>query len=156
VVALSLIFGTGSTEPIPSSPNMTITLDRSVCYGNCPAYSLSVYGNGSVNYGGKSFVAVKRNQVSTVSQEDVQTLLDKANEIGYFGLKDKYTAPLPDLPTTITSITIEGVKKRIVDYAGAPDGLKAFEEMIDQISGSAKWVECPNGMVMMDPNSGCR
>jgi hypothetical protein len=145
-----------STEtPNPSSNNVTVTLERTGCFGFCPSYSLVIYGNGTVQYQGHYYVAVKGNQTATIPRQDVEILLNTANEIGYFDLKDEYFEPITDLPTYITSITVNGTTKRIVDYAGAPDSLRQFEDLIDDVAGSHRWVKCPDGRLITERDSGC-
>ena len=67
----------------------------------------------------------------------------------YFNLKDNYMAPVTDLPTTITSVTLDGQTKTISNYGGcmeldraekAPQGLCDFEVKIDSVTNSAQWV----------------
>ena len=39
-------------------PQVVITLERTVCYGTCPAYTLRITGDGSVEYEGMRYVRV--------------------------------------------------------------------------------------------------
>lgn len=155
VVIVSLAFGAGFILPNTSPENVTITMDRTACFGACPDYSLVIYGNGTVHYDGHRYVSVTGKQTATIPQEDVNRLVRKSIEIGYFGLRDSYTEPVTDLPTTTTSVTIDGLTKKIVDYAGAPSSLKDFERMIDEISGSARWVKCPDAQPIRNSDGGC-
>jgi hypothetical protein len=36
--------------------NTSVTMSRGVCFGTCPVYTVTVYGNGSVFYEGRMFV----------------------------------------------------------------------------------------------------
>jgi len=139
----------------PLHNSLVITLERTGCFGFCPAYSLTIYGDGVVEYEGHYFVAVKGNQTANIAAEQVQRLLTSAIEIKYFNLADEYYAPIEDVPTYTTSITVDGTTKKIVDYAGAPDRLREFENMIDDVAGSDKWVKCPDGRMIMDRDGGC-
>ncbi|WP_228369368.1 DUF6438 domain-containing protein [Candidatus Nitrososphaera gargensis] len=53
-----------------------ITLERTVCYGTCPDYSLTIYGNGAVVYEGHRWVAVTGRQTSSIPQQEVKELVD--------------------------------------------------------------------------------
>jgi hypothetical protein len=44
-------------------------------------------------------------------------------------MKDEYSEPISDLPTTFIQIK----NKKIKDYVGAPKTLKNLEKLIDQI-----------------------
>lgn len=59
---------------------------------------------------------------------------------GYFTLQDEYSAPVADLPTTTTSISIDGRYKQVINYYGAPEQLIELENMIDDIAKSERWV----------------
>jgi hypothetical protein len=142
VVSFSLLLGpTASSFPSPRSlEKAVIIMERTVCFGTCPDYSLTVYGNGTVIYEGRNFVAVTGRQTSSISQEQVRKLVRAFYEIDYFSLKNEYSAQVTDLPTTTTSITVDGHFKQVINYYGAPEQLIELENKIDDISSSEKWV----------------
>ena len=105
--------------------------------------TLTIYENGTVDYEGRNFVAVTGRQTSTIPQEDVRELVKHFYDIGYFSLEDEYAAQVTDLPTTTTSISIDGRFKKIVDYYGAPEKLRQLENKIDEIANSEVWVKFP-------------
>ena len=147
IVLISLTFAGGIPTLNPSG-NVVITLDRTACFGFCPDYSLVIYGNGTVQYDGRNFVAVPGEYESQISKQDVDELLKRANAIGYFGLRNEYTEPITDIPTITTSISIGKITKKIINHAGAPEALTEFENMIDRVAGSDKWVKCPDGELL--------
>lgn len=55
--------------------DVSMTLERTVCFGTCPSYIVTVNGDGTVNYGGRDFVKVKGAQTRQISQEAVVELL---------------------------------------------------------------------------------
>ena len=130
------------TQPLKQSEykEVVITLERTLCYGLCPNYKLTIFGDGKVVYEGKNFVKVTGIQTAQISQNKVKELVDEFNQIGYFSLRDEYTEKVTDLPTTITSIIIDGKTKKIVNYYGAPKKLNELENKIDEITNSINWV----------------
>jgi len=120
--------------------NVVITLERTACYGTCPDYRLTIYGDGRIVYEGKKFVEVTGLQTAQLSQDKIKQLINEFSRIDYFSLKDEYTESVPDLPTTITSITINGKAKKVVNYHGAPKKLDELENKIDEITNSKSWV----------------
>ena len=106
---------------------------RSVCFGACPVYSLTIYGNGTVVYEGEMYVNVTGKQTSEISQEKIQEIVDEFYRIDYLSLDDVYDEPISDIPHTITSIRINGKYKSIYNRAGAPKELKELENKIDEI-----------------------
>ena len=121
--------------------NAVITLERTMCFGTCPAYKLTIYGDGRVVYEGENYVKVTGTQNADISEDDVKGLVDEFYRIGYFSLADSYTADITDLPTTITSISIDGKTKQVVDYHGAPLALVDLEKRIDEVANTKIWVE---------------
>ena len=127
--------------PKPSEyKDVVITLERTLCYGFCPNYELTISGDGKVVYEGKSLVKVTGAQTAQISQDKVKKLVDEFYRVGYFSLQDEYIEDIKDLPTTITSIIIDGKTKKIVNYYGAPKKLNELENKIDEITNSKNWV----------------
>jgi len=131
------------TTPTPTPTDFTdviITMYRSVCYGVCPVYSLTIYVNGTVVYEGEMYVKVTGEQTSEISQEKIQEIVDEFYRIDYFSLDDVYDLPISDIPHTITSIRINGKYKSIYNREGAPKELNELENRIDEITNSKQWV----------------
>ena len=93
-----------------------------------------------LEYKGGQFVKVEGEQTGEISDEKVRELVDSFYEAGYFSINDEYTAQITDLPTTTTSLTIDGKRKQVVNYFNAPEELEALENKIDEISNSQQWV----------------
>ena len=139
IAVFAVFFGTTPSGP-QSLDGAIISIERTVCFGSCPDYELTIYGNGTVIYEGRNFVAVTGMRTSTIPVQDVRGLVTEFYKINYFSLKDEYTAQVTDLPTTTTSIKIDGRFKQVVDYYGAPEALRQLEERIDRVANSAVWV----------------
>ena len=142
--------GTDTThvDTVPPAPvhdygAAVITLERSVCFGKCPSYTLRIEGNGKVSYEGRDFVAVKGAQTAQITPDAVKALADEFFKIDYFALQDSFDAPVTDIPHTISSINIDGKTKRIFNRMGGPETLKALETKIDSIAVSSQWVVAP-------------
>ena len=141
LISISLLFDARpSSESVESA---VITLDRTACFGSCPDYALTIYGNGTVIYEGRNFVAVTGKRTGSIAPEDVRELVKNFYDIDYFSLRDEYVDQVTDLPTTTTSIRIDGRFKEIVDYYGAPEALRQLEYRIDEIANSDIWVKAP-------------
>lgn len=135
-----------SVMPIPSGfrgdiEDVVITLERTRCFGACPAYSVTVYGDGTVVYEGVDFVKVEGTRTAQIPQEKVKELVDEFYEIGFFELRDRYEQQVSDLPSQTTSITIDGSTKTVFRYGFEPEKLAALEDRIDEVAGTEKWVK---------------
>lgn len=134
----------GSEIPSINNINVTITLERNMCKGTCPYYSLIIFGNGTVDYNGKQFVNTVGHQVYDIPQERVGELVKEFYKSDYFSLKDSYDKIIiTDQPTVNTSININGIYKNIFDNHGAiaPEELRSLENKIDEIANTTKWVQ---------------
>jgi hypothetical protein len=139
----------GCSKPPTPTPDdisdVVITLERGPCFGACPVYKLTVYGDGRVVYEGIRFVGVEGTRTASISEEKVRQLVNEFQKIGYFSLDDEYIdTDATDLPSAITSITIAGKAKTVAHYHGdfsAPEELTALEDKIDEIASTEQWVE---------------
>ena len=152
-VVLILVYGgyacscTGESR-LASSDNLSdavITLERTLCYGTCPVYKLTVYGTGDVTWEGKKFVKTVGKAEGAISKEQFKQLVSEFDKANYFLLKDNYTQiSLTDMPNVFTSITVDGKTKSIKHYRGdnsAPEKLTTLETRIDEIVNSDQWIK---------------
>lgn len=131
-------------EPATTMSNVEIRLTRGVCFGFCPAYTVTISGEGQVRYEGRRFVNVVGERTSTIPREDVAHLVARFDEIGFNNLRDDYRAQVSDLPTYTVSITRNGQTKSVIDYGGPgvgmPESVRALQAEIDRVAGTAQWV----------------
>lgn len=129
--------------PAAEGPAM-ITLSRTVCFGFCPAYRVSISEAGEVTYVGEAFVNEVGERRATIPREDVQRLLRRFDEIGFENLRDSYRAEVTDLPTYTITLARNGRTKTVVDYAGLsagmPQGVRDLQDEIDRVANTARWV----------------
>jgi hypothetical protein len=134
-----------------------ITLERSICFGSCPDYKLTVAADGTVTFEGRQFVKTKGVAKGTISRKDLRNLIAAFDAAAYFSLHDKYATQedgcpevWTDNPSVITSIQINHKTKSISHYYGCqvgggtsiyPNGLTYLETKIDQIVGTDKWIK---------------
>ena len=126
--------GAGTQEPI------LITIERTICYGFCPAYSVSIKEDGTVTYTGTQHVKTAGTHTWKIDPAAVRALAKEMQDAGYFEMKDEYRAMVSDNPTTYTSLTIGGRTKKIQDYVAGPARLKQLENKIDEVSGVKKYI----------------
>ena len=144
---LSIIFLIGhpfSGIRLEHEDEPVITLERTQCFGSCPAYILQIYSDGRIKYLGKEWVLVRGNAEGRMSVDSVNALLDETRKIGFFQFDDEYwscgNSRVTDLPTITTTVTIDGKTKKVIDYYCAPESLPRFEFHIDRASRSLRWI----------------
>jgi len=130
-------------QPPSTSQNVALTLERTACFGFCPMYKLTVYGNGKVVYEGKRFVKVTGTRTTTISQAAVRKLVSEFQQINYFRLPDSYAAGHTDAPYVITSLTMGKKQKTVRHDLSSPDAPKRLTELenkIDAVVNSKQWI----------------
>jgi len=109
----------------------------------CPAYSISIAGNGKVTYEGISSVKARGKRTFMISVEQVKQLLADFERIKFFELQDKYTEKqLPNGVTetvnhsngTTITLKVGNKTKSVFNFYGAPEELDALQEKLDDIS----------------------
>lgn len=137
----------------PTSSRVEISLTRGVCFGFCPAYTVTISGDGQVRYEGRSFVDAVGERTATIPAEDVTRLLARFDDIGFDQLQQAYRANVSDLPTYTVTLTRNGQTKTVVDYGGPsvgmPRAVRDLEAEIDRVAGTAQWV-LRNGQPVRD------
>jgi hypothetical protein len=108
---------------------LIISLQRTACFGTCPIYKIEIFSDGSGIYTGTRFVENIGVTKFSLSETQMNLILTKAEAIGFTSMKEEYSEPISDLPTTFIQIK----DKKIRDYTGAPKTLKNLENLIDQL-----------------------
>lgn len=116
-----------------------IALQRTGCYGACPAYQVTVRVDGVVEYWGGDF-APRQGRHSGQAGTSLSYLATLARELGLYEMKSYYSRPVSDNPTTFVSIVRNGKRTLIMDYGAAgPLRLIAFQEMVDRVLERVEW-----------------
>ena len=124
--------------------NLFATIKRGYCYGTCPVYELKIYANGEATYHGIRNVELEGMYSGHISKENLAALTQKAEEINYMNMEDVYDNPgITDLPSTTTSIVIDGERKEVKRRYGYPTELLALEKLFDEIIAGAEWKKIP-------------
>jgi hypothetical protein len=131
----------------PRTPDLSavdLRLSRTGCYGSCPAYSVTIHGDGSVVYAGDHSVSITGTHNARIAVADFATLLERFRKANFLALKDSYRAEVTDQPTYYLSLNLPGKTKVVADYAGGSVGMPAvvteLEDAVDRAADSARWV----------------
>ena len=131
----------------------TITLERGVCFGSCPAYKFTIKSDGNVTFEGRQFTKTKGTATGKISANDFRKLVTEFEKIDYFSLLDAYTPGtkqcpqvITDLPSAETALRLNGKMKSVSHYhgcgnSGALAKLTALENKIDEVAGTEKWIK---------------
>ena len=135
----------------PAPRVQVITLERTVCFGTCPAYKLTIFSDGVVQYEGKRYVKKVGLAYGRISRAKLNALVLEFQNIYYFNLPEAFTPGskqcpqgATDMPTAITSLTWQGKSKTITHYHGCFEGstvklLTELENKIDKVVKIKQW-----------------
>jgi len=127
---------------------MTIQLERSPCFGSCPAYTVTIHGDGRVEYNGKSSVKEKGAREARIEADKIKDLLSEFGKTKFWKITEDYSEQkckervCTDMATAITEFTIKGQTHRVKHYygcGGAPRSLFSLESAIDKAANSEQW-----------------
>jgi hypothetical protein len=121
------------------------SIRRTPCFGWCPAYEVTVYRDGTVDYTGTAYVKTTGHATRVMSPAELSELEQLFTSNGYMQLADKYTTMSEtDMPSVTTSYRPRGgLEKSIDHYLGdghAPPVLQTVEEGIDRILKIELWI----------------
>jgi membrane dipeptidase len=148
--SVALFAPAGSSPATAAGPvqgPITITLERTPCFGFCPAYTVTLREDGTVTYVGTQHVKVTGTQTWKIDPAAVRALAQEMQDAGFFELQDEYRAMVTDHPTVYTSLSAGGRAKKVMDYVSGPQKLKDLEAKIDQVAGTQKYVKGDGALV---------
>jgi hypothetical protein len=129
-----------------------------MCYGTCPAYRLRLSNGGEIRFESHNPGDEGRRAVDTVAAATFRALISRAKSIGFFDLPSEIASDSilchtrwTDHPTVVVSVFAKAQKKRVEDYLGCYETrdqgvlppiarLRSFEEEIDSVLRSSRWV----------------
>ena len=120
--------------------DLEIRLDRTMCFGSCPDYSLTITSDGKVTFEGRHHTKVIGTKTTTIDQVKMAELALEVKKADFFDLLDEYSARVTDNPTYTLSIRMGGKSKTVTNYATGPRRLYLLQDRIDQIVNSDQWV----------------
>ncbi|SRR5258707_2611540 len=121
--------------------DVIITVERTMCFGTCPDYRLSIYGNGKVVYEGHYYVRVEGTRTTYIPKRKVRELVAEFEKIGFYKFDDHYAIGVTDMPSVLITINLEGKSKTIDIYGGrAPEEIMKLISQIEEAVKVSRWV----------------
>jgi hypothetical protein len=101
----------------------SIVLERSMCFGTCPAYRLRLSDSGEVRFESRNPGDEGRRVSDTIPASAFPALISRATSIGFFDLPSVISADsvlchnrATDHPTVVVTIFAKAQTKRVEDY----------------------------------------
>ncbi len=145
-----LVTNTDAAAPVPAGSGV-ISMQRTVCFGMCPDYTVTIHEDGLVEYEGRQFVRTKGHKSWHVPVADAQALFARFAADKFTTLSVPQSCPIiaTDNPTTTTTLWQHGARHTVDHYHGngcAPKVLDVLEKAVDDAARVKPVIECkPNG-----------
>lgn len=122
-----------------------IRLERTMCYGTCPVYNITVDKEGNVKYEGEMYVYRSGNHQWKISNKKVEQLRELIDDFGFKSyIYKRENGFITDQPSCITTVKYcDGDSKEIDHYYGdtlLENDLIDFEKKLERIIGTKKYV----------------
>ena len=134
-----------SHRPVPPvADDVRISLSRTGCDGSCPAYVVSLYGDGRVEFNGIANVCESQPHPVAIGRAAVARIVRGLDAVG-FDTMPSYTDSGPD-HNRIASITLRRAGSvHIVEHSHgdllAPRLLGWIEQRIDDVARTKQWTQ---------------
>lgn len=133
----------GSGAGAPLTHRDWVSLKRTSCLGSCPAYTVTVHGDGAVLFTRPAGYDAGTHAYR-VPRKEAAALLRRIGRDGLWGLRANYDSGAVDAPSQILTFHVGGRDKRIVDVVGASVGMPAtvtaFGEAVDRVARTRSWL----------------
>jgi hypothetical protein len=125
-------------KPGPKRMVEEITLERSICFGECPSYKVTLRRDGSANYVGEFYVKRKGVYKGEISEAQFNRLVRLLESQDFFQMTDKYPDDLEKLVDgQVNQLSVKSVAgNKIIRYHhhDEPVELWAIELAIDAVT----------------------
>jgi hypothetical protein len=119
-----------------------ITYHQTVCFGKCPAFTLTINGEKKMAaYHGEANVDKIGDYEKSISENQLNDLIAAFEKYHFFDLKDSYKSEATDFPSKFTTYTVDGKTKKVEDMYDAPSDLKALEKLLENFANSEGWTK---------------
>ena len=128
--------------PRPPFPFDHIQLQRTTCFGTCPAYTVTLWRDGRATYSGREYAPRTGEFQGQVEWARYGWLCYLLEALHFDQLKPDYSANVTDMPTTFVRAWREPDAKpiEVSDYGLAgPVALFGIERNIDAVANEITW-----------------
>jgi hypothetical protein len=118
-----------------------VGLDRGMCFGTCPAYSVVLRSDGTAEWEGRAHVDRIGPHAGRIDGKAFARLAKAVMRSGFFDWRDNYSAPVTDNPEYRLRVRTTEVEKTVRQYATEePPGFGPLAELVDDAVDAVGWV----------------
>jgi hypothetical protein len=144
-----------------AQPSFEVTLTRTVCFGSCPAYTVTIHPDGSVDWRGTQYVAAVGVRHGRIAGDGFARLARAIEKVRFFELDANGHLPRPaacthhgktstcdfpdivvcsDTPTATVTITRSGAAHTTSNDHCQEAPLDLLEDEIDDVAQTKAWI----------------
>ena len=141
---------TGALSDPKDLASVKIELARGPCFGSCPQYTITVQGDGRVEYSGRQrHSRFDSRKVGKIESEKITQILRTLDQVKFMALDDRAFSWGFDTPSVGVHIWEDGKTKQVVSdagFVGPKNGRQSrfvdATQELDRILNSTKWDSC--------------
>ena len=151
-----LLLIVGALTPVIAQQNQNvIALERTTCFGPCPAYLLRIDSSGAVSFKQGPPSNRREERTSHITSDQVRDLVAGFAAIRFFELSDRYNPKHTDGQTTYISLALDGKTKQITHSDDGPPDLRELEWTIERTANIHRWLHGdPRRFTLQSPIAG--
>ena len=119
---------------------LSITMNKTGCFGTCPIYSLNIQSSGLAVFSGERFTDKLGKWTKDFSQDtSVNSFFKMAAQEDWQVYESYYPTPISDLPGVVLTINFQDSSKEIIIRGEHPAQLDVFVDMLTRFADSKGW-----------------
>lgn len=127
--------------PMSRTRDLSVSLERTPCYGPCPVYTVTLRGDGTAAWHGEHSVEPLGRHTGEVDPNDVKRLVAFARKVSFFDWDPEYVEQVTDHPgTRVTIQTGPDETHSVLQYAtNKPREFWTLSTLIDGVRALITW-----------------
>lgn len=110
--------------------SLRATISKGACFGQCPIYSATVFGDGSVEYNGDRFVERMGTFAGHITAENLCAIVTEIERNKLMFADRDFLEEVPDAPLTKITIVMRGRTVTIRWNLVAPDVVRTLDSLL--------------------------
>jgi len=135
---------------------LSVRLDRSDCFVQCPVYSVVAFKDGSIAFNGIKNVRARGTHEAKLTHRDFLFLAAAVRQLDFVSLRERYSLPedgckelWTDQPMLRIAVTSGSGTKSVAYYTGCkgpsvPSRLGWLADTIDELTATSQWIDVQN------------
>ncbi len=145
VAALLMIFSCKTNKEIGTDKSfnedeLIMYLAKGICFGRCPTYQLSIYGNGMAQFNGERFTDKLGKYEKQLDKQTFSNLKQAFATSNFETFEREIPSRLPDLPLITLGYKVADTLQLSSGKERRPESHVALEELLNEVAESDGWI----------------